>query len=141
MTTNKTTTTTTTTPVIDKSGLVRIASPNVVEHLEFIVYLARVSVKTRRILVRAASTDVLRAVSEVAANCLYGNIAYSEQDKRRLKNHKAALRVLSLRNTPYQRRREELLSDVGLLKPLLSPFIQQQQQQQQQQDERRRGAE
>ncbi len=74
----------------------------------------------RRKLILDAKTCVIDAISEIAVNCLKGNIPLNSCDFESLSKYKKILRLLS-KKTPVQRRRKIIIQKGGQLLSLLIP--------------------
>jgi len=71
-------------------------------------------------LIRKVKNCVINAISELAKNCLYGNIPLKTCDFKKLSKYKYILRQLS-KSTPIKTRKNLLIQKGGFLLNLLIP--------------------
>ena len=76
--------------------------------------------KERKLYLKEAKDCVIDAISEIALNCLKGNIPLKNCDFKKLKKYQSIVRELS-KISPNNRRRNILIQKGGALFPLLIP--------------------
>lgn len=76
------------------------------------------TVEKRRDLIRKAKDCVIDSISELALNCLKGNIPLKTCDFKTLKKHKKVLRQIS-KKSPVVKRKKVLIQEGGQLLPIL----------------------
>ena len=67
--------------------------------------------------------DILRIISELSYNILYGNIPISAKQKKTLSAYKQPLMTFSRRSVRLAEKRKLLSQKGGFLLPLLAPII------------------
>ncbi len=78
------------------------------------------NLESRRKLILNAKNCVIDAISEIAVNCLKGNIPLNSCDFKKLEKYKKILRILS-KKSPVKRRRKIIIQKGGQLLSLLIP--------------------
>lgn len=74
----------------------------------YLQLLMKTSAVQRKALLDTITNEQLKALTEVTHNMLQGNIPLSEFHKRRLRQHKAFLRILGDIKVPLTTKREAL---------------------------------
>ena len=72
----------------------------------------------RKKLLNKVKDCVIDAISEIAKNCLAGNIPLSEEDFNNLKKYQNILRLIS-KNTPVEKRRNLIVQKGGFIDYLI----------------------
>ena len=93
---------------------------DIIECIPELERLAKSRGKNRIKLVAEAKSCVIKAVSELAKNCLVGNISLEDCDFKKLKKYQKVLRQIS-RKTSSIKVRRQLISQEGGFLPLLIP--------------------
>jgi len=74
-------------------------------------------------ILRDLEKDIIRILSELSHNILYGNIPMSEKRKQTLIPYKQTLETLARRSTRLASKKKLLAQKGGFLLPLLAPLI------------------
>lgn len=89
----------------------------------FLQVLKTANPSLRKAIVRHASKDVIRAISEICLNTLNGNLNLNTKKKNLLKPYKKVLRQLASAKIKYNRKRRILQQKGGFLGILLSTIL------------------
>ena len=73
-------------------------------------------------VLKGASPDLIRALSECSLNVLNGRIPLTQNQMQQLRRHKQAIRALANRKTTVKRRKQ-LLQKGGFLGALIKPIL------------------
>ncbi|PVD35100.1 hypothetical protein C0Q70_06381 [Pomacea canaliculata] len=73
-------------------------------------------------VLKGASPDLIKAISECSLNVLKGHVHLTPAQKKRLCKYKEDLRLLARRNTSVKRRKQ-ILQKGGFLSFLLKPIL------------------
>ena len=73
-------------------------------------------------VLKGASPDLIRALSECSLNVLNGRIPLTQNQMRQLRRHKQTIRALASRKTSVKRRKQ-LLQKGGFLGALIKPVL------------------
>jgi len=74
-------------------------------------------------ILRDLEKDIIRILSELSHNILYGNIPMSEKSKQALIPYKQTLKTLARRSPRLAAKKKLLAQKGGFLLPLLLPLI------------------
>lgn len=96
------------------------------KHAKVLMALALMTPKERKAVLKAADKSRIQSVCECAHNLLKGNIAVSDQQKRKLRKHKQALRRLVKKGESLGKKRRFIIQKGGgvLIPLLLSTVLQ-----------------
>ena len=75
-----------------------------------------------RAVLKGASPDLIRALSECSLNLLKGHIPLTSNQMRQLRRHKQSVRLLAKKKTSLKRRKQ-LLQKGGFLGALVKPLL------------------
>jgi hypothetical protein len=73
-------------------------------------------------VMKGASPDLMKAISECSLNVLKGNVRLTQAQKRRLCKHKQSLRLLAKKSTSTKQRKK-ILQKGGFIGALLKPVL------------------
>ena len=98
---------------------------NLRRHAESICILAKAQPRVVRQLIAGADKDLIKALSECAANVLSGNLIIHPHLKGRLAKHADRLRALRRRNASHRGKKALLMQGgfVGLLASTVAPLL------------------
>lgn len=99
-----------------------MAKYHIKNHIHQLRQLKSAQPKKRRILLKNADKNVIKAVSETARNCLKGNVPLNRNQFRCLKKHRTALRKLANKKTSLKLRKK-IIQKGGFLGALIGPAI------------------
>ena len=90
--------------------------------------LAEAKPKFKKAIIKNASPDLMKAVSEIALNMLKGIIKLTPQQKQRLSRYKKEFRSLAKKSVSVNKKRKLLVQKgggaaLGLLLPLALSFL------------------
>ena|ERR1700712_2868692 len=101
----------------------RLDMKNVIECIPELEALAKVRGKKREIFISKAKNCIINAVSELAKNCLHGNINLNECQFDKLKKYQNILRKINTKKTSIKKRRELMIQNGGFLPLLIPPAL------------------
>jgi hypothetical protein len=97
---------------------------NVIQCLPDVSVIAKANGKNERLkLVNKAKRCVINAISEIAHNCLKGNIPLTECKKKKLKRYQKTLRLLAKPKSITLTKKRELIGQRGGFLNLLLPSL------------------
>ena len=98
-------------------------SKSVLRHLPTIALLSQCQpCVVKKFISQASDKALIHAICECSKNILSGNIKLSPEEYEALKRYRRQLRELSIKATPYKRKRE-LIQKGGFLTALIAPLI------------------
>ena len=96
------------------------SGPKAIQHREFLSLLGKSKQpKRRKLLLKAATCDEIKAIAECALNLLEHRIKITSAQKRKLKPYKNALRFVSSKQVNLKKKRNILEQKGGFLATLL----------------------
>lgn len=92
------------------------------KNLPILKLLSKSKPRQRKEIIKKASPDVIKTISECSLNVLNGNLRLTPTQKRKLKKHKNSLRRLAQRKISTNKRRK-IIQSGGFLPLLLAPLL------------------
>lgn len=77
----------------------------------------------RKKIIEEATTDEIRALTEIAHNIVSGNFIVPENTLNKLEKHKTHIRKLSKRTRSHKDKKKSLVQEGGFLPFLISPVL------------------
>ena len=93
-------------------------------NLDFLKIISEAKPKARYKIIKACSTDNLKALTEIAYNTVHGIVKLKADQKHRLKRHRIKIKNLAKLKKSFKTKKAELLKGAGFLPHLLNPIIQ-----------------
>ena len=88
----------------------------------FLCHACEARGKSLKHLLRYATHDQLKTLSEIALNILEGNVPLSERQKKKLAPYKNVVRLLARKNVPLREKQVAMQKGAGIL-PLLASAV------------------
>lgn len=96
----------------------------VIKNLPILGKLSKAKPKERKMLLKAASSQLVKSILECIKNVLKGNVSLNRKCIIRLKKHKAVLRSINTRGTKISQKKKAIIQSGGAFLPaLLAPVI------------------
>ena len=96
---------------------------NIVECVAELERLSKARGKKRTKYIDEAKSCVINAISEIAKNCLCGNIPLETCDFAKLKRYQGVLRTISKKKISVKKRKEQINQSGGFLPFLIPPAL------------------
>lgn len=101
-------------------------SAKLLRNLSLLKLLLKAKPGQRRVILQAATDELIVTLCEIALNILRGNIPLTEQQYQKLKRRKSDIKLIANKKIGVRRKRKFINQQGGFLLPLLSiavPFI------------------
>ncbi len=92
-------------------------------NISFLREITESTLEQRREIIKGATEDNIKALTELSINLLEGNLPLSNEDKLELSKHKLFIRSLSHKEVEFTQKKKKLLHNCNILPMIITPLL------------------